>query len=376
MGCFTSSLQSPSTGDAIGTRAERPGYSASTTEDHSPALQSPLEALPVELQTLIFSNTPDLRSLQSLVRSSPILHRAYCGDRLRILQSVLSNILGGIVVEALATPRCDTALFEEASEAFFQWPFDKEDEARYNMPEDYWLARLDLSDTIKIHHFHIRVMDPLTEQYVNWALASLNVFPEEETTWRQPLRTTERRRVQRAMYRLQVINNVNYQDERQRLRLFSMFPPWGVEQVICIQDFAREIKSEVLQDSALIEEMADYETQDVRREWFYSKYDSAQDFRNIMAFNGDDIHSPPLAWVLFWRGEYSSLYGNYIDLELRRFGYVMWDAARLGERAQARIDYHSFIDLGWTDAQDPRWDYYDPSVRDEQPEDSGPRFCR
>lgn len=202
MGCFKSSLRTRRTGDAMGIGTEPPEHSASTPDSTPSALQSALEKLPVELQTLILSSAPDLRSLRSLVHSSPILHRLYCGSRLRILQSVLGNVLGGMVIEALATPHCDTMLFEEASQEFFGWPFNEEDEARYNMPESYWLSRLNLSDTIHLLHFHIRAIDPVTEQFVNWALASLNISPEEKRNWQQPLRPMERRRIQRAMYRL------------------------------------------------------------------------------------------------------------------------------------------------------------------------------
>lgn len=147
-----------------------------------------------------------------------------------------------------------------------------------------------------------------------------------------------------------------------------MFPPWEIEQLICIQDFAREIKSDFLKCSGLIEDMAHWMTQEQRREWFYSGYDLAQDFRHKLAFEGDQIHSPPLAWVLFWREECSNIYGYCIDDELRRFGYVMWDAVRLGERAQARIDYCSFNLLGRGDEEDLRWDDYDSSVKIERPE--------
>lgn len=43
----------------------------------------------------------------------------------------------------------------------------------------------------------------------------------------------------------------------------------------------------------------------------------------------DDLFSPPLAWVAFWDGRYSNLFGRYVPPALRRWGYVMWDAKRL-----------------------------------------------
>jgi hypothetical protein len=317
---------------------ERHGRSASALISSPSAPQTSLENLPVEVQALILSQTPNLPSLRALVHSSPTLHQVYSGDRLRILQSVLDNVVGGMVLEALATPQCETMLSEEAIETFFGWPVHKDDKARYDMPESYWLDQLGLGDMIRLLQFHSRVIEPLTEQYVNWALTSLHTSPEEQAIWQQPLRTTERRRIQRAMYRLQIFNDANdYFHGSQRVRLLSMFPPWELEQILCVLDFARDIKSDALVYCDLTRNMVYF----VMREQIRadSAYDSAQHFRQGMSFSGDILDSPPLAWVLFWREDESSLYGDHADEDLRRFGYVMWDAARLGQTAQARIHY-------------------------------------
>ncbi|KAJ0106860.1 hypothetical protein J7T55_014936 [Diaporthe amygdali] len=95
-----------------------------------------------------------------------------------------------------------------------------------------------------------------------------------------------------------------------------------------------------------------------RREKWYSKRDSAQDFRQEMPFDGDRLDSPTLAWVMYWRGEYSNLTGIYVPEALRRWGFVMWDAARLNSRAEARIDYWWWARWG---KFDPREDDYDSS---------------
>lgn len=116
-----------------------------------------------------------------------------------------------------------------------------------------------------------------------------------------------------------------------------------------------------------IDEAIVYFVQEERRQHWYSQHDSAQDFRHKMPFDGDRLGSPPLAWVLFWRSEYSNLIGPYIPRELRRWGYAIWDAARLGSRAEARIDYWSFNLCGRGEDEDPREETYDPSVRVERP---------
>lgn len=38
---------------------------------------------------------------------------------------------------------------------------------------------------------------------------------------------------------------------------------------------------------------------------------------------------PPLAWTTIWGGTYSNMYGWFTSDELRRWGYVFWDAARI-----------------------------------------------
>lgn len=117
-----------------------------------------------------------------------------------------------------------------------------------------------------------------------------------------------------------------------------------------------------------LDDAVGYLVQDERRDRWYSQHDLAQDFRHKMSFNGDNLDSPPLSWVLLWRAECSNLVGpDYMSGELRRWGFVMWDAARLGSRAEARIDYHSWLEVG-----DPREDTYDDSVRVERPEGNVP----
>jgi len=65
-----------------------------------------------------------------------------------------------------------------------------------------------------------------------------------------------------------------------------------------------------------------------RRRW-YSDGDAAQDRQERLLYLGDSLDYPPLAWVIWWRGRYSNLYGDYVPDDFRRWGYVMWDRQRL-----------------------------------------------
>jgi hypothetical protein len=70
--------------------------------------------------------------------------------------------------------------------------------------------------------------------------------------------------------------------------------------------------------------------QALRRENHPSDRDRMQEERAPLPFRGDrESDAPPLAWTTIWDDTYSNLYGWYISDEMRRWGYVFWDAARI-----------------------------------------------
>jgi hypothetical protein len=77
-------------------------------------------------------------------------------------------------------------------------------------------------------------------------------------------------------------------------------------------------------------------TQDRRRRERLFDRDEKQPRGDPMPFRGDGETNergprPPLAWTLMWSGNCSNVYGGYVPGNIRRWGYVMWDAARLGQ---------------------------------------------
>jgi hypothetical protein len=60
-----------------------------------------------------------------------------------------------------------------------------------------------------------------------------------------------------------------------------------------------------------------------RREPLRFKRDS-----DILKADNGQIY-PPFAWTLMWKGAHSNLYGYYVQDVIRRWGYVMWDQARI-----------------------------------------------
>lgn len=79
------------------------------------------------------------------------------------------------------------------------------------------------------------------------------------------------------------------------------------------------------------------EAQDSRRAAWSTPGDAAEDSGQELRFEGDSADSPPLAWVLYWQGKASNLFGDYVPASFRRWGYVMWDAERLDGRAKAYL---------------------------------------
>lgn len=79
------------------------------------------------------------------------------------------------------------------------------------------------------------------------------------------------------------------------------------------------------------------DAQDSRRRARYADVDADRDSEQEMRFEKDSTGSPPLAWVLYWDGRASDLFGDFAPASLRRWGYVMWDAHRLDNGARAYI---------------------------------------
>lgn len=77
----------------------------------------------------------------------------------------------------------------------------------------------------------------------------------------------------------------------------------------------------------------DLVAQEERRRITPSTYDVRERSRELMKFVGDrpEDGKPAVAWVVIWRGRYSSLFGDAIPKNMKRWGYVIWDVQRIVE---------------------------------------------
>ncbi|PLB50665.1 hypothetical protein P170DRAFT_406006 [Aspergillus steynii IBT 23096] len=97
--------------------------------------------------------------------------------------------------------------------------------------------------------------------------------------------------------------------------------------------------------------------QTLRRRRRPSARDLKQERRDPLLFHGDSLLDvekghPPQAWTLIWGGTYSNLYGYYVHDTLHRWGYVMWDAARLESIGASEVLMRQWEE-DWGDS-DPR----------------------
>lgn len=216
------------------------------------APQPSLEGLPAEVQRLILLKVPTFQALSTLVHASPQLHRVYTADRLTILRNWLLQRLGSLA-DAYAAYCSGTPSFQQSRDEPMLWDFLSDYEQRRAQPA-ILATQLSLDDILGMIYFQNSYIEPLTERYASWALASEPLSAGSPTP--QPLSTTERRRIQRAMYRLQVFCNAcgfkgegnsprRIRGDVELLRVLSMFPPWEAEEILCVHEFAKEKYSDV-----------------------------------------------------------------------------------------------------------------------------------
>ncbi|KAK8118139.1 uncharacterized protein PG998_006420 [Apiospora kogelbergensis] len=408
-----------------------------------------MEGLPAELRCLLLRSVPDLATLQSFVRSSPVMHAQYREDRNSILRSCLSREMHGYGTDAYANAMsraCEPGSPRSNREiaGFLDIYKSASPPGIDSISPDglCWLAA-----------FHTTVALPLARRYARWSLANLwkasyspkdvGVCVNEEM---HGLSKGEEVRIMKAIYRHEAYNHLFGQHEDQRDGSFTSydihgvffckFEPWESEAIGCIDVFLRQQYSDMFDrinnrtdattpDQASVQKRENGATSKpiinpgfnglnpagfakmaeslatlhhidriIARglkssAWLLqidnhaklssamqdhleqlgrdvgSKDDpmrlalgtNAQQFRRMVrsadprdeaearrdpiAFLGDYDENtvspgegaeveerPPIAWVRLWKGRYSHLYGDYVPLPVRKWGYVMWDERR------------------------------------------------
>lgn len=225
---------------------------------HGPPTPS-LEGLPFELQEhIIMSLVPSLEDLSALVRASPQLHRVYAQGRLHILRRFLEQSFGDMLVDTYFAYHSGTDSFQQNREEGSLWEFLNEyQHTRATTSPASLATRLSLEEVTQMANFHMSIIEPLTDRYAAWALAALLSSPEAK-----PLSQTERRRIQRGLYHLEIVCNVcgskgegrskpdRIEGNVARLKVLALFPGWQVEELLCVHAFAQDKYSSVFHQVA------------------------------------------------------------------------------------------------------------------------------
>ncbi|RSM09352.1 hypothetical protein CEP52_004164 [Fusarium oligoseptatum] len=224
---------------------------------------SRLETLPPELRFKLLSSMPDLQTLRSLVRASPILHAQYRQSRDRILRDCLGREFNGFLIDAYAThmskphdlgsPRTNEKI-TEFTETYGKWLSTPKSSPTLNSMDPERLRSMAA--------FHLSVAEPLAHRYCKWALGNLreavldfklsatNRYPSAKALDDITLQKCELIRVFRAIYRYETYYNLFGCNEGKRegvLRgewtnyhyLFRL-EPWEAEAVACIHVFIHD----------------------------------------------------------------------------------------------------------------------------------------
>ncbi|KAK4241087.1 hypothetical protein C8A03DRAFT_41485 [Achaetomium macrosporum] len=309
-----------------------------------PQANASLETLPAEIRRQVLFSL-DFAGLRAL----------YLQDRRSLLCSCLQKTLGSVMIEACAVHRADVFCYPnrggpERPEAVRRF------HDTYRARSSNWSARvLICSKTVtkeeaaSMAAFHSSVIIPLSRRFASCALKDL--ARQTMAEYDAPLSRTEEMRIIRALYRFQLC-----------CCLFGR--PWEIEEVACIYYWVKAEYDQVFHytDVILVGTVAcglellhtvlfKSKTHDdlsapgqrlrgaagispapepLRRDF------DPLPFRGDEAVDGED-GSPPWAWAYIWKDTYSSLYGEFIPDNFRRWGYVVWDYDRLARMAAMEV---------------------------------------
>lgn len=215
-----------------------------------------IENLPVEIQRQIIFCIPSLASLGAIIRASPVFYSLFQSEPRNFIANCLKLGLGDAFLDASTAQAAMQDEFQRQRrdamkmrrEPSVVWPFLESYRKKVEeLPCNAWIHSISLPGAVQMATFHTSTVGPLVEQYASWALG--NIGTSDNLT---PLSTTERMRIQRALYRFQIVCDVfgnrlkddNLSTNRPRhlgcLRFLTSYEPWEIEEILCINTFVQE----------------------------------------------------------------------------------------------------------------------------------------
>lgn len=229
--------------------------------DQQPATPS-LESLSAELRLRVLSTMPDLESLGSLIHASPVYLAQYRLDRESILSCLLDADMGReVLIDAIAAFRSQPSKAGPSTrpnsnvtdfiDLYGWW--------RYTRSPIAMLKSVSLAELRWIMCNHMSTVRPLASQVIDMAFTFLTsaaayVEPwrareesrasEPASVWPDGVSSTERTRILRALYRLQIFCNLfggqQYQSftcEEIQHMFFCQYNAWEVEEMNCVSEW-------------------------------------------------------------------------------------------------------------------------------------------
>lgn len=328
------------------------------------------EDLPSEIKVIILCHLPDVSSLSSIVHASPTYHQAYVGAREEILHAMTTLTLQKSSIglldpwTAIHAPQLGYAVphrIEIITECLERYTQGRMDDTRRRLAPEDSLAILSLQNKFTI----------LIAEYCK-AIFSKNPLTESSDDDSLPPSQFELHRLYRALWRYEVYSKLFGPSKEHTLReismpgiehpnstfseveiahsFFGLFPIHEVEELACLQKFARNYYSHI--DSwdgdrlvargpkKLYEVMTTASKNErIAEDGYIGRVDVSM--REAL-----DAYERDVSWGSWqWKSMYDKFISErvpttgwlwassrgiqYTDFRLRRWGYVFWDQERL-----------------------------------------------
>lgn len=256
-----SSAESPQATEAADAESdvERPVQSHvdPTPPSPPPSLPSRLETLPSELGAHILASLTRLSDLKAAVHASPILYKQYRENRKSVLYNVLRQALGDkAFVDAYAVQTSAPLELPPYLPAFLAVQSHMSTHQQYSSAPSTVFDECAVEELIGMAAFYISTISPLLKRIPEKLLRNLDRSLKLEGG----LRSVERLRIARALYRFQLWCNLYGTGDGAACRdqtvdhfdmlvyFFEVFPAWEIEEISCIHAFFMDMYDRIFVD--------------------------------------------------------------------------------------------------------------------------------
>ena len=218
-----------------------------------------LESLPPELRLRVLASL-GLDELRALIFASPVFYQQFLVGRRYLRCRCLETTLGVVAPDAYAVSLTMAPDFRRTRTKGTIKEFLNVYQDQHSSVEWMNLSKL-ITDEQAVHmiSFYFAIILPIIQYYTAWALENL-AAETDGTPNHAPLSRTEKTRLMRGLYRLQLFCNLvgvgftemttvsvpHFNSVYIHTDFLCIFEPWEVEEIACIHAFARGKYEEIL----------------------------------------------------------------------------------------------------------------------------------